>query len=127
MRDLTDIFKALADETRLMMLVLLLQERELCVCDFVGTLKISQSKASRHLQKLKHAGFLSDRPEGLWVHYQINKELDDDHKAVIRVLRKLLGPERVKDLYDQIGQWLEKKNGGNTTCCDAQCEDREIR
>ena len=42
-------FKALADETRLKSLLLILQEQELCVCELVAALADSQPKISRHL------------------------------------------------------------------------------
>jgi ArsR family transcriptional regulator, arsenate/arsenite/antimonite-responsive transcriptional repressor len=48
MEKLLDALKALPDETRLRILNLL-YEKELCVCDIMETLKISQAKASRHL------------------------------------------------------------------------------
>jgi DNA-binding transcriptional ArsR family regulator len=43
MRTLASVFKALSDETRLQMLGLLLREGELCVCDFVEVLSVTQS------------------------------------------------------------------------------------
>ena len=46
-RALTGVLKALADETRLKMLALLLEQTELCVCHFEQILEITQSKASR--------------------------------------------------------------------------------
>ncbi len=45
--------KVLADEARLIMLWLLFNHRELCVCDIMAALEITQSKASRHLAALK--------------------------------------------------------------------------
>ncbi len=119
MRDLADSFKALGDETRLMMLALLLKKKELCVCDFEGTLQISQSKASRHLQTLKHAGYLLDRREGLWVHYRINPDLGENHKGVVKLLRKLLRGDRVEELNDQLERWLKEKNGETMVPCVA--------
>jgi DNA-binding transcriptional ArsR family regulator len=44
------LFKSLGDETRLKILWLLTGQEELCVCDFMRTLNITQSKASRHLR-----------------------------------------------------------------------------
>ena len=70
MKETLELFKALADETRLR-IINLLYERELCVCDVMAVLEISQSKASRHLICLKHAGLLSDRREAQWMHYSI--------------------------------------------------------
>ena len=63
-------FKALADETRLRILNLLLRG-ELCVCDIMRILKVGQSKASRHLAYLRNAGLVVDRREGLWMHYSL--------------------------------------------------------
>jgi len=54
MENLVDVLKALSDETRLRILNLL-YEQELCVCDVMETLQISQAKASRHLIYLKNA------------------------------------------------------------------------
>ena len=90
MRDLADVFKALAEETRLEILALLANHGELCVCDLQEVLGIIQSKTSRHLQYLKHAGLLTDRRAGLWVHYRIAAGLDPERKAIVAVLRRLL-------------------------------------
>lgn len=65
MRNLASVFRALADETRLQMLALIMKYEELCVCDFVNVLEITQSKASRHLRYLLNAGFLQDRREAV--------------------------------------------------------------
>jgi ArsR family transcriptional regulator, arsenate/arsenite/antimonite-responsive transcriptional repressor len=45
---------------------------ELCVCDIMGALGITQSKASRHLRYLFNAGLVTDRREGLWMYYRIS-------------------------------------------------------
>lgn len=120
MRDLADIFKSLGEETRLMMIALLFKKPELCVCDFEGALMISQSKASRHLQTLKHAGFLSDRREGLWVYYRISKDLDSEHAATVKLLRKMLGGEKIKSLHDQMDRWFERKKSIDSQNCDSR-------
>src|SRR5208283_3634661 len=72
MRDLVEAAKALADETRLRILNLLL-ERECCVCEVMQVLNISQTRASRNLNILYDAGFLRVRREGLWAYYSIDK------------------------------------------------------
>ena len=66
MKDVAQFFKVLADEARLQMLWLLFNHQELCVCDFVAALEITQSKASRHLRTLWHGGLVTDRKDGLW-------------------------------------------------------------
>ena len=65
-----EIFKGLADPTRLRIMALLL-ERELCVCDLMSVLRLPQSTVSRHMTRLKSAGLVSDRREGKWVHYRL--------------------------------------------------------
>jgi len=73
MRELVKVYKALADESRLRVLSLVL-ERECCVCEVMQALEISQSKASRILSTLYDAGFLKLRKDGLWSLYTIDWE-----------------------------------------------------
>ena len=87
MRDLADTFKALSDETRLQMMALLLENDELCVCDFVGALGLTQSKASRHLRYLYNAGLVRDRREGVWMHYRLSPDLSPEQTALVEALR----------------------------------------
>lgn len=72
---LEELFKALADTTRLRILRLLMAG-EACVCDIHDTLKIPQAKASRHLAYLRRAGLVTTRREGLWIHYSLSKSAD---------------------------------------------------
>lgn len=93
MRELSDIFKALGDETRLSIMALLLEHGELCVCDIEQALDATQSKTSRHLRHLLHAGLVQDRREGVWVHYSLPKHLGETRRAIRRVLKAVLKPE----------------------------------
>ena len=68
--DLTPLFAALADRTRLRLLNLM-NGREVCVCYFVEILRQSQPKISRHLAYMRRAGIVSARREGKWMHYSI--------------------------------------------------------
>lgn len=70
MQKTVELFKVLSDETRLRILNLL-YKRELCVCDVMAVLGISQSKASRHLAALKRIGLLADRRKAQWMHYSL--------------------------------------------------------
>jgi len=63
--------KALADSGRLSVLTLVHEASEICVCHIEQILKLPQPTVSRHLQKLKEAGWLMDRREGRWVHYRL--------------------------------------------------------
>lgn len=68
-------FNLLSDPTRLRSLLLLQQEGELCVCEFTHTLQMVQPKISRHLALLRKHNIVSDRREGLWIYYQLHKDL----------------------------------------------------
>jgi ArsR family transcriptional regulator, arsenate/arsenite/antimonite-responsive transcriptional repressor len=68
-------FRALSDPTRLRCLVLLATEGELCVCELTHALNEIQPKISRHLASLRESGLVSDRREGLWIHYQLHPDL----------------------------------------------------
>ncbi len=65
------LFKALADETRLRILSLL-NMREMCVCEIMVALDLTQPTASHHLGILENAGLIKDRKEGKWVFYSIS-------------------------------------------------------
>src|SRR6185312_308812 len=69
------LFRALADATRLRILGLLLTG-EVCVCDIHESLKIPQSKASRHLAYLRRTGLVETRRDGLWIHYRMGTLAD---------------------------------------------------
>jgi ArsR family transcriptional regulator len=69
------LFPAIAHETRLRCLLLLLEHDELCVCELTQAIGAAQPTISRHLAHLREAELVSDRREGLWIHYRINPKL----------------------------------------------------
>ena len=87
--ELEDLFKALGDATRLRILGLLLTG-EVCVCDIHETLKIPQSKASRHLAYLRKSALVTTRREGLWVHYRLGTLADPVLAALGDAIRHAL-------------------------------------
>ena len=64
--------KAVSDPNRLKLLACLKQS-EVCACDFVDVLHISQPAVSQHLKKLKEAGIIVERSSGTWKHYRLNE------------------------------------------------------
>jgi ArsR family transcriptional regulator len=110
MRDLSIVFSALADPTRLEMLALLLRTNELCVCDLVETLGISQSKASRHLRYLWNARLLEDRRSGLWVYYRISRSMDAERKTLVNALHRVLRERDLTELEGRLASWLSRKD-----------------
>ena len=63
-------FKALADETRVRILRLLML-REMCVCEIMVALNLTQPTASHHIGILEKEGIIKRRKEGKWVFYAI--------------------------------------------------------
>lgn len=74
MHNMAEDFKLLGDKTRLMILSLL-REQDLCVCDIVELVKMSQPGISQHLRKLKSAGMVEETRRGQWNYYSL--KLDD--------------------------------------------------
>jgi ArsR family transcriptional regulator, arsenate/arsenite/antimonite-responsive transcriptional repressor len=68
------LFHALSDPTRVQ-IVERLRGGERCVCDLMDLLDAAQSRLSFHLRVLKEAGLLTDRREGRWVYYALNREV----------------------------------------------------
>ena len=114
MSNTVELFKALADETRLRILNLLCR-RELCVCQIVEVLEIGQSKASRHLAHLRHAGLVTDRREGLWMYYSLSDPGVEIHRKVI---------EWLKQAEDEVPMGIADLEAlGNLSECGDLCPD----
>ena len=112
MDKLLDVIKALSDETRLR-IINLLYEKELCVCDIMETLQISQAKASRHLIYLKNAGLVKDRKYAQWSYYSMFK--DERMKFIDSlVYDNLRNLELYKKDMENLNEWLKQK--------DIQCD-----
>jgi len=69
------LFKCLGDETRLLIMVLIQNQGELCVGELVDVLELSQPKVSRHLASLRECQLLDVRKSGQWVFYRVHDEL----------------------------------------------------
>jgi ArsR family transcriptional regulator len=83
---LEQLFKALADDTRLRILALL-ASGEVCVCNIHGALDLPQPAVSRHLAYLRKSGLVAARRDGLWMHYRLELPANP---AVSKVLKASL-------------------------------------
>ena len=86
MRELEQIFKGLADATRLRILSLLLHG-ELCVCDIQYVLDSPQSNVSRHLMYLRNSGLVLDRREGPRMYYRLAEPTQGLRRQLFEFLR----------------------------------------
>ena len=94
--DIEDLFKALADRTRLR-LISLIGDSEVCVCFLVAILKTSQPKISRHLAYLREAGIVAARREGKWMHYRLSEPANPIAKHMLgEVLEWLKSDSRMQ-------------------------------
>lgn len=80
--ELENVFKALADKTRLRILALL-GNNEVCVCHIHDSLGLPQPTVSRHLAYLRKAGLVAARRDGVWMHYQISRALSPLARAIV--------------------------------------------
>jgi ArsR family transcriptional regulator len=122
MKKEAQLFKSLADETRLKILWLLMGREELCVCDIMGVLGITQSKASRHLRYLYHLGWVTDRREGVWMNYRLSVPPGSPEEKQLKVLTDILSarPE-AQALRQRLAQWLAAKGQSKEGAAACQC------
>ena len=103
------LYKALSEPVRLRILYLLLEKGELCVCDLVEALALSQSVVSRHLATLRNGGLLLARREGVWIYYQI----DNSSRFVTELL------EQFKTEARQSSDFIEDIKRIETLACNS--------
>ena len=106
---LDQVFKALADPTRIRILGLL-TAGEICVCHIHESLRLPQPLVSRHLAYLRRVGLVETRKEGLWVHYRMAPRRDDVTGTLLDAVSHLIG--HLATVAKDAAR-LEKKTG----CC----------
>ena len=107
-----ELFGAFSDRTRLRILNIL-TTGETCVCDLMRVLNAPQAKVSRHLAKLRNAGLVAVRKDGLWHHYSLATARSAFHAKLIECLGCCLGevPELKRDLTK-----LNRTRCGDSCC-----------
>ena len=100
MDQLTNLFKVLSDGTRLRVVALLYRE-ELCVCELVGVLDMSQPKISKSLSKLRDLNLVQDERKEKFVFYSLKR----DNEILNGIIEGILG--NIHD-YPQIQQDMER-------------------
>ncbi|MZP29224.1 metalloregulator ArsR/SmtB family transcription factor [Heliobacterium undosum] len=89
------VMKALGDTSRVRILKMLEHKGELCVCDMINVLALSQPTVSNHLALLKEADLLKDRKEGRWVYYSLNRSANVYGKTLLGQLQEWMNDEPV--------------------------------
>ncbi len=88
LRDYEMVMKAVADPTRVRILKLL-EGGEMCACQFVSILELSQATVSKHFFLLRMAGLVKERQEKKWVHYSLDGSVEAPYAR--RMLSSLKG------------------------------------
>jgi ArsR family transcriptional regulator len=79
-----DVFKGLADPTRVQMVHMLKAATEpICVCDFTAAFDLGQPTVSHHLAKLKAAGLVDSFKRGVWAFYRLRSDLPRAARAAL--------------------------------------------
>lgn len=86
---MVDIFKALSEQNRLRILSLLIED-ELCVCEIIACLKLTQTNVSRHLTALKKCGILESYKQAQWTYFKINEVFIQNNEELWLYLVKQL-------------------------------------
>ena len=77
------LFKALSDETRLRILCQLSGGDELCACNILDNMSITQPTLSYHMKLLGESGLVNSRKDGNWMKYTIHPERIDEMKLFL--------------------------------------------
>lgn len=97
MRETVAITKALADENRLR-IIMMVRNREACVCQIVEVLGNAPSTVSKHLSILKGAGLIDSYKQGRWIYYHLPKQRSEVvDNALNWVIKSLEDSEVIKE------------------------------
>jgi ArsR family transcriptional regulator, arsenate/arsenite/antimonite-responsive transcriptional repressor len=80
--EIADVFKALADPTRVAIVNRLASGEECCVCDLTSAFELSQPTVSHHLRVLRDAGLVEAERRGTWAYYALVPGAIDKLRAV---------------------------------------------
>lgn len=117
-------YKALAEQTRLLSLLLVDAEGELCVCELMVALDLPQPHVSRHLAQLRKSGVLADRRQGQWVFYRLHPLLPDWMREVLHLTRKN-STQLLQAPLARLQAMADRPPAGGA-CCSESISDRGI-
>jgi Predicted transcriptional regulators len=70
--EMAKVFKALGDENRLRIVNRICCNGEVCACNLLEDLDVTQPTLSHHMKLLRECGLIKARKEGRWMHYSLN-------------------------------------------------------
>ncbi len=93
------VLKALADESRLRILHLILHHKEMCTSDLEQVLDFTQTKTSRHLSYLRNAGLVTPRKTDQWVFYSLKDEAVDFITQILAYMERDTALQKDNEVY----------------------------
>jgi ArsR family transcriptional regulator, arsenate/arsenite/antimonite-responsive transcriptional repressor len=109
MDELVQCLRALSEEVRLR-IIMLLTQGELCVCDIMEILDEPQSKVSRHLSYLKSSGLINAQRVGVWMHYSLAELQDEASRGQLDFMKeRFSGLPQFKDDMEKAEILKERK------------------
>lgn len=114
MKNYLKTFKALSDQNRILILKML-EIRQLCVCEITDILGLSASTVSKHCSILREAGFILDIKHGKWVDYKLNPTTENE---LTNQMLNLLPSWLTDDEFTK--KYTDKVNNSdrNIICCN---------
>ena len=94
LKKITKILKALADESRARILVLLKERNGLCVCEITEIIGLSQPTISSHLKRLQDAEIITYSKDGLWVKYKLEENIEKEVMQLLDLLLQILSEDK---------------------------------
>ena len=127
--ELENVFKALADKTRLRILALL-GNNEVCVCHIHDSLGLPQPTVSRHLAYLRKSGLVAARRDGVWMHYQISRALSPLARgivgAAVDALRRVPATNQDRKQFQRsFGQLYVLDTPAGGACCAPRAQESQ--
>jgi len=127
--ELENLFKALADKTRLRILALL-GNNEVCVCHIHDSLGLPQPTVSRHLAYLRKSGLVAVRRDGVWMHYQVSRSLSpviqDIVAAAVAALQQLPATTQDRKQFQRaFGQLYVFDAPAGGACCAPRAQESQ--
>jgi ArsR family transcriptional regulator len=106
-----EVFKALSEPIRLRIMALL-TVGELCVCDLTCVLGMPQSTISRHMNRLKVNGLVSDRRSGKWIHYSLDTGFTHTFPEFAGLFKALRAKDPYRSDQEKLKAYVKTKSCG---------------
>ena len=121
MEEMVQIFKALGDEKRLKIL-LILSKRKMCAKGIARHLEISEAAVSQHIKVLKEAGLIVGIKTGYYVHYDLQRQLFTELIKYVEELSSDSPVYKCKSGFDLPEQCGSLCKAGKNKCCNKKSE-----